>query len=158
MATVTSPKSSAAPSTRWRWYKVWLNIHLYTGLSVGLVFVLAGLTGSLLVFYVELDEILNPELQITEQQTQRQPQPYETLYQALRSAHPERAGAWRLELPRHKQAMMMARYYKAKEKEHLHFAPLIAWVNPYTAEIVSSRFWGEYAMTWFYDLHYELLT
>jgi uncharacterized iron-regulated membrane protein len=53
--------------------------------------------------------------------------------------------------------MLMARYYKPAETEHLHFAPLIAWVNPYTTEVVSSRFWGEYLMTWLYDLHYSLL-
>ncbi len=157
MQELAAKKTKPASSSRRRWYKVWLNIHLYSGLSIGLIFVLAGLTGSLLVFYVELDEILNPKLQIPEQQMRQQPQSLETLYQALKQAHPERTGAWRFEMPRHKQAMMMARYYKAKEKEHVHFAPLMAWVNPYTAEVVSNRFWGDYAMTWIYDLHYELL-
>ena len=164
MAPVTSPKPSAAPLSRWRCYKVWLNIHLYTGLSVGLVFVLAGLTGSLLVFYVELDEILNPQLQISAGQTLDAPKPLEEIYQALRKAHPDRTGAWRLEMPRHKQAPMMARYYQAKEKQHMHFAPMMAWVNPYTAEVISTRFWGFIStrfwgdfMTWIYDLHYALL-
>jgi uncharacterized iron-regulated membrane protein len=157
MATVTSPKPSAAPSSRWRWYKVWLNIHLYTGLSVGLVFVLAGLTGSLLVFYVELDEILNPELQISAGQALDAPKPLEDIYQALRKAHPDRTGAWRLEMPRHKQAPLMARYYLAKEKQHMHFAPMMTWVNPYTAEVISTRFWGDFVMTWIYDLHFQLL-
>lgn len=146
-----------APSSKWRWYPLWLNFHLYLGLSLGLVFVLAGLTGSLLVFYVELDEVLNPELQISAAQSHQPRQSLESIYTTLTEHHPQRTGAWRLEMPRHNLAMMMARYYKAKEKEHLHFAPLIAWINPYTAEIVSSRFWGDYAMTWLYDLHYELL-
>jgi uncharacterized iron-regulated membrane protein len=154
---LASRKTRPAPSIRRRWYKFWLNIHLYSGLSIGLVFVLAGLTGSMLVFYVELDEILNPELQISEAQAKQAPKPLETVFQVLKVNHPDRNGAWRLEMPRHSQAMIMARYYKAKEKEHLHFAPLIAWVNPYTAEVASSRFWGDYVMTWIYDLHYELL-
>jgi uncharacterized iron-regulated membrane protein len=154
-----SPLKNTTPTSAKRrpWYKVWRDIHLYLGLTIGAVFVLAGLTGSLLVFYVELDEVLNPELHVTEQQTQQPLQSYEAIYQALKQAHSERSGAWRLEIPRNSQAMLMARYYKAKEKEHVHFAPLMAWVNPYTGEVVSSRFWGDYVMTWIYDLHYELL-
>ncbi|WP_333879086.1 PepSY-associated TM helix domain-containing protein [Methylobacter sp.] len=114
-------------------------------------------TGSVLVFYVELDEILNPNLHITAAQAQQQPQSYEAVFQAIRQAHPERKASWRLEMPHHKQAMLMARYYMPIEKAGLSFAPLIVWVNPYNAEVVSSRFWGEFAMTWLFDLHYALL-
>jgi uncharacterized iron-regulated membrane protein len=149
-------KSKTKPSVN-KWRAVWLAFHLYLGLSVGFVFVLAGITGSLLVFYVELDEVINPQLQIAEQHSKEAPQTYEALYQSLRASHPDRYGFWRLEMPRHDQAMVMARYYKPKETEHLHFAPLIAWINPYTAEIVSNRFWGETVITWIFDLHYALL-
>jgi uncharacterized iron-regulated membrane protein len=149
----TQPK--AFPRSHLR--QLWLKFHLYLGLTAGLIFVLAGLTGSLLVFYVEIDEMLNPQLQISTTQAQQPLQTYETLLQSLQKTHPERTGAWRMELPRHSQAMLMARYYKPKETAHLHFAPYIAWVNPYTAEVVSSRFWGQYLMTWIYDLHYTLL-
>lgn len=145
------------PSRHIQWRKIWLSFHLYLGLSLGLVFVLAGLTGSLLVFYVELDEIINPKLQISATQARQQPQAYEAVFQAIRQAHPERSASWRLEMPRHKQAMLMARYYKPVEKAGLSFAPLIVWVNPYNSEVVSSRFWGEFAMTWLFDLHYALL-
>jgi len=109
------------------------------------------------VFYVELDEIINPELQISELQAQQPAQSFEAIFQAIRHAHPERSAAWRLEMPRHPHAMMMARYYTPVEKAGLSFAPLIAWINPYTSEVVSSRFWGEFVMTWLFDLHYALL-
>lgn len=142
---------------RIQWRKVWLGFHLYLGLSLGLIFVLAGLTGSLLVFYVEIDELINPSLQISATQAQQQPQSYEAVFQAIHQAHPERSEAWRLEMPRNKQAMLMARYYKPVETVGLSFAPLITWVNPYNAEVVSSRFWGEFVMTWLFDLHYALL-
>ncbi|MCK9397426.1 MAG: PepSY domain-containing protein [Methylobacter sp.] len=142
---------------RIKWRKLWLGAHLYLGLSLGLLFVLAGLTGSLLVFYVELDEILNPTLHISVTQAQQTPQSYEAVFQAIGQAHPERKAAWRLEMPRHNQAMVMARYYKPVEKTGLSFAPLIVWVNPYNAEVAGSRFWGEFAMTWLFDLHYALL-
>ncbi len=35
-------------------------VHLWLGLSLGLLFVLLGLTGSALVFYVGIDEMLHP--------------------------------------------------------------------------------------------------
>lgn len=42
--------------------KLWLKVHLYLGLFAGAVFVLAGLTGSLLAFESPLDEWLNLKL------------------------------------------------------------------------------------------------
>jgi len=42
--------------------KIWLTVHLYLGLSVGAVLLLVGLTGSLLVFWLEIDRWLNPAL------------------------------------------------------------------------------------------------
>ncbi|MCX7087002.1 MAG: PepSY domain-containing protein [Methylococcales bacterium] len=139
------------------WRRFWLNTHFYLGLSIGLIFVLAGLTGSLLVFYVELDEIINPQLQIAAKQSEKPPQPYEVLFTAIQHQYPDRVNAWRFEIPRHTQAPVIARYYKPVETAHLHFAPLMVSINPYTAEISSSRFWGEFIMTWIYDLHYALL-
>ncbi len=156
MPIATSP-GNKLPSRHNQWRKRWLSLHLYFGLSLGLVFVLAGLTGSLLVFYVELDEMINPQLQVSAALAEQEPESYEAVFQAIRQAHPQRSGAWRLEMPRHKQAMLMARYYKPVEKVGLSFAPLIVWVNPYNAEVVSSRFWGDFVMTWLFDLHYALL-
>ncbi len=43
---------------------VWLKVHLYLALSLGLLFALMGLTGSLGVYREELDELFNPELVI----------------------------------------------------------------------------------------------
>ena len=143
-------------SHRQQWRFFWLQWHLYLGLIAGLIFMLAGVTGSLLVFYVELDELLHPELQISTTHASR-PLPYEQIFQALQQRHPDRHKAWRLEIPRHAEAPLSARYYKPDETEHLHFAPLMATVNPYTAEVSSSRIWGEYLFTWIYDLHYTLL-
>ncbi len=42
--------------------RLWLDIHLYLGLSLGALLVVFGLTGSILVFYEEIDEWLNPGL------------------------------------------------------------------------------------------------
>ena len=133
----------------------WLAVHLYLGLALGLVIALAGLTGSLLVFYIDLDEWLNPQLVIAQAGEQRQS--YETLYQALRLAEPDRQRGWRLEIPEDPRRAVTARYYKPEETAHHGFAPLMVSLDPYTGQVLANRFWGEFAMTWLYDLHYKLL-
>ncbi len=135
--------------------KVWRNVHISFGLVVGLLFVLTGLTGSLLVFYIEIDEWLNPE--ITFSSTEESWRSYEDMLQALRTAHPTRKHAWRLEVPSSQERMITARFYKPEETADISFAPLMVWVNPHTVEIVSSRLWGTFPMTWLYNLHYRLL-
>ncbi|MBL6987379.1 MAG: PepSY domain-containing protein [Methylobacter sp.] len=134
----------------------WLAAHLYLGIIFGSVFAVTGMTGSLLVFYIELDEILNPELQVVFAQTQPRLS-YEAIFQALQRAEPDRQSAWRLEIPADPQRMLSARYYKPKETEHAPFAPLMVSIDPYRGEVVKRRFWGRFAMTWIYDLHYMLL-
>lgn len=141
---------------RGRLRAVLLAAHLYIGLTVGLVFVLAGLTGSFLVFYVEIDRLLNPELFVAQPASAR-PATYQAVYDALNARYPERSGPWRLELPLAPDRPVMARYYKPAETAHLAFAPLMVAIDPYTLNEVNARFWGEYAATWIYDLHYTLL-
>ena len=45
--------------------RLWLSIHLYLGLSIGALLVLLGLTGSILVFYLDIDQIINPQTEPT---------------------------------------------------------------------------------------------
>lgn len=42
--------------------QLWFDIHFYLGLWIGAFLVILGLTGSILVFFIEIDEWLNPEL------------------------------------------------------------------------------------------------
>jgi len=135
--------------------KTWLAIHLYLGLTLGLLFALTGLTGSALVFYLEIDEWLNPELSARDSSGARKS--YQEIFQAITRAEPQRASSWRLEIPENPQAVLTARYYKPAESVGKGFAPLLVAVDPYTADVVSARLWGSFAMTWIYDLHYTLL-
>ncbi|KXK42128.1 PepSY-associated TM helix domain-containing protein, partial [Nitrosomonas europaea] len=42
--------------------KFWLDIHLWLGLVLGFLLAIYGVTGSILVFHAEIDELLNPKL------------------------------------------------------------------------------------------------
>ena len=134
--------------------RIWLQVHFHLGLWLGMVFVLAGISGSLLVFYVDIDQWLNPHIAV---QAHGKPQPLAAVLEALKAEHPQRLGPWRLELPMDSGKPLMARYYKPDETRQLGFAPLMASVDPASLAITSNRFWGETLMTWIYDLHYLLL-
>jgi len=132
----------------------WLKVHLYLALSVGFLFALMGLTGSLSMYRVELDELLNPQLVI--EQAQGSYQSLDKIMDAVKAAHPNRYGAWTLEMPRSAHSMATVWYDKPTETFFELYAPLMVSVNPYTSEVVASRFWGQTATTGLLDLHTQL--
>ncbi|MGJ0489906.1 PepSY-associated TM helix domain-containing protein [Methylobacter sp.] len=134
--------------------QTWLKIHLYLALIAGFFFALMGLTGSVSVYREELDELLNPQLVI--ELPQGKYQSLDRIMASVRQAHPDRHGAWTLEMPRSPYGMVTAWYDKPRETFFELHAPLMVSVNPYTAEVVSSRFWGQTVTTWLLDLHTQL--
>lgn len=133
---------------------IWLRIHLYLALIIGFLFVLTGLSGSLNVYREELDELLNPRLVID--QPKGEYLPLERIVAAIRTAHPSRHESWTLEMPRSPHGMLTAWYEKPHETFGEYYAPLMVSVDPYTAEVVASRFWGDTAASWIYNLHAQL--
>lgn len=128
--------------------------HLWLGLTVGAVFAIAGVTGALLVFYVEADRAAHVELR--DLAGQAPTQAYEPVLRALEAHAPHREGAWRLEITEEGGAVPV-RYYDPPETRGRGFAPLMMWVDPADGRVVREAYWGEYAATWIYDLHYALL-
>lgn len=137
--------------------RYWLAAHLYLGLVLGGFFVLLGLTGSLLVFYPEIDQALNTHISSSNTAQNTQPISPQAVFNQLRAQFPERTLGWRIEMPLNTSRPIMARYMKAEEKVGKHLAPLIVTLDPHTLKVTSSRFWGDFLVTWFYDLHYTLL-
>ena len=129
-------------------------IHLWLGLSIGALFVLTGLTGSVLVFYTTLDTALHPAL--ARVQAGARPPSWQAVYEALRRAEPARTGAWRIEVTPD-GGPIPVRYYQPVETRGRAFAPLMLWVDPVSLRVVRRGFWGGYWTTWIYDLHYRLL-
>jgi uncharacterized iron-regulated membrane protein len=129
----------------------WLNLHTVLALSVGLLLVLQGITGSLNLFRDEIDQFLHPELIV-----QPEPHPPLSLDQILSIVHaaePDRYGVWTLELPRHPQQALVAWFEKPRETVGAFYAPYMLYINPYNGELLAKRFWGQTETTWLYDLH-----
>lgn len=133
----------------------WLRLHRWLGLAFGLPFVLLGLTGSLLVFYTEIDGLIEPALRVSGPPPAVQS--WQSVLEALERAHPGRDRGWRIELPPDAQGLVTARYLRPTETEGEHFAPLLVSLNPQTGEVLANRYWGRFAATWVYDLHFSLL-
>jgi uncharacterized iron-regulated membrane protein len=135
-------------------------LHRWAGLLLGPLFVLLGLTGSLLVFYVGLDERIEPALAqaLARPGVPAADAPWQPVWEALQRAHPQRQGGWRIEIgPQPTEPLVTARYLKPAETEGAFFAPLITTVDRRDLSIVADRFWGRTVMTWIYDLHFTLL-
>jgi uncharacterized iron-regulated membrane protein len=120
-------------------------VHLWLGLSLGALFVLLGLTGSVLVFYTEIDRQLNPALAVA-----AAPPDWDQAVRTLRTAFPDKQGPWRLEVTQDRGAIP-ARYYNPPETAGRAFAPMMVWLSPDGRHVLRQDFWGDYAMTWIYD-------
>ncbi|MCW1400979.1 PepSY domain-containing protein [Novosphingobium sp. MW5] len=127
-------------------------IHLWLGLGLGALMVLAGLTGSALVFYVEIDAWLHPEQSADGSAS---PVSYDQAISTLRTVFPDKQGQWRFEVTGRPGAIP-ARYYSPPETAGRDFAPMMVWLSPDGTRVLRRDFWGDYAMTWIYDLHYRL--
>ncbi|MGU3391461.1 PepSY-associated TM helix domain-containing protein [Sphingomonas sp. M1A8_2b] len=129
-------------------------IHLWLGLSIGLVFAFAGLTGSALVFYPEIDAAFSPPLRAIPAGTR--PPSWQAVVDTLHREHPSRTGAWRIEVTSDGGAIPV-RYYTPKETAGRAFAPMLLWIDPVRLTTIRTGFWGDTVVTWIYDLHYRLL-
>jgi uncharacterized iron-regulated membrane protein len=139
---------------KWLTRTMWLNVHLFLALGVGFIFAILGLTGSVCVYREALDELLNPQLVVEE--IQGDYQSLDNIMASVREAHPDRHGEWTLEMPTSAHGTMTAWFDKPRETYFERYAPLMVSVNPYTAEVVASRFWGQTLSTWLLDLHTQL--
>lgn len=130
--------------------KTWLLTHRWLGLTVGLLFVFLGLTGSLLVFDHAIDEWLNPELLLTTGTG-----PRASLEEVIGVAEQAYAGeALSASKPRVENGVWTVWFSSGTELEPEFTA---VYVDPYTLRVTGERVWGHDTMSWTYRLHYTLL-
>ncbi len=142
--------------------RLWLAIHKYLGLLAGVVLVILGLTGSILVFYTEIDAWLYPELKRVSTPPPETPyRPFPELMTAVRAAIPADGKLSNMYFPYQTQRELGVEYLKllgtGREETHN------VLIDPYTAKVVGTRrFYGTnpfqhslIGVVW--KLHYALL-
>ncbi|MDP5280198.1 PepSY-associated TM helix domain-containing protein [Sphingomonas sp. DG1-23] len=132
-------------------------VHLWLGLGLGLLFALLGLTGSALVFYIEIDRTLHPaviERAAAPGPGWSSPVWDRTLATARRHRH-DPHGSWSFEATGHAGAIP-ARYYPSDPHGH-HAEREMVWFSADGRRIVRTEPWGGYLMSWLYELHMHLL-
>lgn len=146
--------------------KLWLQLHLWLGLFAGGMLVIISLTGSVLVFWQEIDEWLYRDLMRVEvpQNGRAAYRPLAEIEAAVKSALPANAKpGYGFYYPRHERGTF-AYWYTIPGKGQDGDATLTLFVNPYTAQVVGNRvFYSsespfEHCFTGFiFKLHYALL-
>ena len=162
LANAAGPATPRANRLR-TWRSLWVQAHLYLGLFIGALLVVFGLTGSILVFWQEIDEWLNPAL-LTVLVPPGTPagaagyRPIEELLAAAVQAAPPGSRATQVYGPEHHEGVF-AVYTEEPSK-----AWARVFVDPYRAQVTGVRPYGvnQWVPSAFMDvvfsLHFALLT
>ena len=136
-------------------------IHRYTGLVMAAFLIMAGITGALLAFHDELDDIFNQRLAVVEQ-AQTPPLSIATLHDKVIKRYPEYGFSTMPAVIEPNRAVIFA-IDKYKGDIKVEPKPLFQeiYINPYTADIIGTRDKDEWAwrntMWKVFWLHRELL-
>ncbi len=128
--------------------KVLLKVHLYIGLVLGLVLSIAGLTGSLIVFWQPIDTALNPELLAPDPTcTESVFHPIDELVAAVQAKIPPNGRLTSLDFPDHERPLLWAWYHRP--------APEASWddiytlfVKPCSGDVTGPRLWNSQQRPW----------
>lgn len=131
--------------------QLFILLHKYTGLSLGVLLTVTALSGSLLVFDRELDEWLTPETADFAPATELAP--FQLALDNARAAVNNGTEPTRLMLGRHAGAPHIVRFPAPTGAA----GPIEVSINPGTGEALTVRTWGEYPVTWIYHLHLAFL-
>lgn len=142
--------------------KRWLTAHLWLGLILGLLLAVYGLTGSILVFNTEIDELLNSELLTVMPPNDGQDyKPLKEIVQAAQAAMSRQAKQMFIYYPRNDQAAFKLDYSEPSQDAIKNWQ---VYVNPYTAAVLGKRLINSSdssipntLISFIFKLHYALL-
>ena len=139
-------------STTRRWSAV---IHRWLGFTAGSVLVIAGVTGSLLAFYVEIERSAFPHLQSAHPHAR--PASFEAVYQRLASLPPDqgRGGRWSIEVPPD-GGVITSRRHDTTAPGEVERPTRMVTLDPLTLDVLRDARWNDTFFTWIYDLHMYL--
>lgn len=150
---------------------IWVKVHLWLGLVLGVVLAITGITGSLLVFHHEIDEVLNPTL-LTVQPHARGIKDYRPIDEILASAQAALPGGSKVRMiygPRNDAAVFSLTALVPVGGQVQVNRDWETWnvlINPYDAKVIGSRLvnaagWSHFLPRTFigfvFILHYALL-
>jgi uncharacterized iron-regulated membrane protein len=133
-------------------------LHLWLGLSLGLLFAVLALSGAALVFYVEIDAALHREVA----SDPALPAPHwedpvwDRVQATARRYSSDPHGEWSFEATGQGGAIP-ARYYPSSHAAGHHAERDMVWFAADGSRILRSEPWGGYLMSWLYELHMHLL-
>jgi uncharacterized iron-regulated membrane protein len=130
---------SKAPTlaARRREQRIALAIHRTIGLVFGALFVLVGLSGSILAFRHPIDEWLNAKIMHVAVPVHAAYRPLDELLAAARSAAPSNSLPERLSLPRHSGLAAAATFMVTTDELETELHEV--FVDPYSAEVTGTR-------------------
>ena len=122
-------------------------LHRYTGLAVGLLLVLSGLSGSLLVFREEIETLIHPEWMRTVPREERVS--LQSVLETVQHAYPKDRPLF-IRIPRTPQQTYLIKLNNAHD--------LFIYVDPYTGKILGEHRQEDTVTGWIALLHTELLS
>lgn len=133
--------------------------HLWLGLTVGVLFAVLGLTGSALVFYLEIDAALNPlpAAEVAQPTPGWQSPVWDRALAAGRARWPAAGGEFSFEATG-EPGPIPARYYPPSGHGGHHAEREMVWFSADGSTVLRVETWGKYLMSWLYELHMHLLT
>lgn len=143
--------------------KLWLEVHLWLGLILGLLLAIYGVTGSIPVFHEEIDEWLNSDLlTVTRPDNAATYRSVAEIIEAGRNAVPKQASLTFGLYPRNDEAVFRLSYSVTPDQGLTESRQV--YVDPYTAQITGKRLMND-SNSWLpktfigfvFELHYALL-
>jgi uncharacterized iron-regulated membrane protein len=126
--------------------RIIFNFHLYVGLTAGLLLVLSGLTGSMIVFREEIEELMHPEL--LETIVRDEQVPIQSVLEAARQAYPHDK-LLSIRMPRTPQQTYLLKMNGPHD--------LFVYADPYNGALLGSHRQEDTFIGWVALLHTELL-
>lgn len=131
--------------------RVLVVLHRYTGLALGLAFVVLGLTGSAAVYWRELDRAMRPSLAVEERNEPKLS--LDALLAVAKNSDPQRHKPWTLEMQYDAKSPVYAIYSRPEERPIEFGSNLYVAIDPYDGRVVDRWYYGETPATWLIDLH-----
>jgi len=144
--------------------KLWLKAHLWLGLSLGMFLAVIGLTGSVLVFWHEIDAALNPAL-YRNSTAPGTPRSLDEIFAAAKQAAPPGWASTWTQIPEEADGnYVFGFYYPNISPPPEQAQSFTLGIDPYTAEVTDKRVFYhgsnplKHSFTgFFFKLHYALL-